>query len=201
MLVGAMERYGHLDLDPIVKDKVLAVSAATIDRMLAGTCLQIDGQRERRKGVGAAIRRSIPVRTFADWRDPPPGFFEMDMVEHYNGPKTDGYYLHTLVLTDIASGWTECVAMRHRSQALVIDGLDQVAEDLPLPMLGVDSDNDSAFMTQDVFDYCKARGLPRLRPCHARVGRGRPTDEHRLAVPYAAASAPFQGVQRVTRGV
>ena len=163
MLIDAMERHGHLDLDPIVKDKVLAVSAATIDRMLAGTRLQIDGQRKRRKGVGAAIRRSIPVRTFADWGDPPPGFFEMDMVEHYNGPKTDGDYLHTLVLTDIASGWTECFAMRHRSQALVIDGLDKVADDLLFPMLGVDSDNDSAFMTQDVFDYCKANRLEQTR--------------------------------------
>jgi len=163
MLTDAMERHGHLDLDPIVKDKVLTVSAATIDRMLAGTRLQIDGQRKRRKGIGAAIRRSIPVRTFADWGDPPPGFFEMDMVEHYNGPKTDGDYLHTLVLTDIASGWTECFAMRHRSQALVIDGLDRVADDLPFPMLGVDSDNDSVFMTQDVFDYCKAHRLEQTR--------------------------------------
>ena len=163
MLIDAMERHGHLDLDPIIKEKVLAISAATIDRLLAGIRTQIDGQRKRRKGIGAAIRRSIPVRTFADWRDPPPGFFEMDMVEHYSGPKTDGDYLHTLVLTDIASGWTECVSMRHRSQALVIDGLDKIAGDLPFPMLGVDSDNDSAFMTQDVFDYCKAHRLEQTR--------------------------------------
>lgn len=163
VLIDAMERFGHLDLNQNVKDKVLAVSAATIDRMLARTRLQIDGQRKRRKGVGAAIRRSIPVRTFADWGDPPPGFFEMDMVEHYNGPKIDGDYVHTLVLTDIASGWTECISMRHRSQALVIDGLDKIAEDLPFPMLGVDSDNDSAFMTQDVFDYCKAHRLEQTR--------------------------------------
>ena len=74
----------------------------TIDRALAQTRSHIDGQRKRRKGVGAAIRRSIPVRTFADWRDPPPWFFEIDMVEHYCGPKTDGDYVHTLVLTDIA---------------------------------------------------------------------------------------------------
>jgi len=163
MLTEAMERHGHIDLDPIVKAKVLTVSAATIDRMLAGTRLEIDGQRKRRKGVGASIRRSIAVRTFADWGDPLPGFFEMDMVEHYNGPKTDGDYLHTLVLTDIASGWTECFAMRHRSQALVIDGLDKVADDLPFPMLGVDSDNDSAFMTQYVFDYCVAHRLVQTR--------------------------------------
>lgn len=65
--------------------------------MLAGTRLQIDGQRKRRKGVGAAIRRSVPVRTFTDWGDPPPGFFEIAMVEHFNGAKIDGDYLHTLM--------------------------------------------------------------------------------------------------------
>jgi hypothetical protein len=47
--------------------------------MLAAARLHIDGQRKRRKGVGSAIRRSIPVRTFADWRDPPPGFFEINI--------------------------------------------------------------------------------------------------------------------------
>ena len=163
ILIDAMERHGHLEMDPIVKDKVLQVSAATIDRALADTRSHIDGQRKRRKGVGAAIRRSIPVRTFADWRDPPPGFFEIDMVEHTCGPKTDGDYLHTLVLTDIASGWTECVSMRQRNQVLVIEGLDKAADDLPFPMLGMDSDNDSAFMTQDVFDYCKAHRLEQTR--------------------------------------
>ena len=162
VLIDAMERHGHLELNSIVKDKLLQVSAATIDRALAGT-RSIDGQRKRRKGVGAAIRRSIPVRTFADWRDPPPGFFEIDMVEHHCGPKTDGDYVHTLVLTDIASGWTECVSMRQRNQVLVIEALGKAADDLPFPMLGVDSDNDSAFMTQDVFDYCKAHGLEQTR--------------------------------------
>ena len=121
MLVDAMERHGHLDLDPVVKTKVLQVSAATIDRVLADARLHIDGQRKRRNGVGSAIRRSIPVRTFADWRDPPPGFFEIDMVEHCGGAKTEGDYVHTLTLTDIASGWTECVAMRVRDQMLVIE--------------------------------------------------------------------------------
>ncbi|MGF6918795.1 integrase catalytic domain-containing protein [Paraburkholderia sp. 40] len=162
-LVDAMERHGRLDLDPVIKAKLLEVSAATIDRMLANARLQIDGQRKRRKGVGSAIRRSIPVRTFADWRDPPPGFFEIDMVEHCGGPKTDGDFVHTLTLTDIASGWTECVAMRVRNQMLVIEAFDKVAADLPFAMLGVDSDNDTAFMNQSVFDYCKEHGLEQTR--------------------------------------
>ncbi len=163
MLVDAMERHGHLDLDPVVKTKVLQVSAATIDRVLEAARLHIDGQRKRRNGVGSAIRRSIPVRTFADWRDPPPGFFEIDMVEHCGGVKTEGEFVHTLTMTDIASGWTECVAMRVRDQMLIIEAFEDVAAELPFTMLGVDSDNDSAFMSQSVFDYCKGRGLEQTR--------------------------------------
>ena len=163
ILIDAMERHGHLDLDAAVKAKVLQVSAATIDRVLAAARLHIDGQRKRREGIGSAIRRSIPVRTFADWRDPPPGFFEIDMVEHCGGPKTDGDYVHTLTLTDIASGWTECVALRVRDQMLVIEAFEKVAADLHFAMLGIDSDNDSTFMSQAVFDYCKGRGLEQTR--------------------------------------
>ncbi len=163
MLVDAMERHGHLDLDPAVKTKVLQVSAATIDRVLADARAHIDGKRRRRTGVGAAIRRSIPVRTFADWRDPAPGFLEIDMVEHCGGSQVGGNYVHTLTLTDIASGWTECVAMRVRDQMLVIEAFEKVAADLPFAMLGIDSDNDSTFMSQAVFDYCKGRGLEQTR--------------------------------------
>lgn len=162
-LVDAMGRYGHLDLNPVIRTKVLQVSAATIDRALAPACQHIDGQRKRRKGVGAAIRRSIPVRTFADWRDPPPGFFEIDMVEYCGGDKSEGDFFHTLTLTDIASGWTECVSMRMRNRMLVIEALDKVTTDLPFAMLGADSDNDSAFMNQSVFDYCKALGVKQTR--------------------------------------
>lgn len=85
------------------------------------------------------------------------------MVEHCGGPKTDGHYVHTLVLTDIASGWTECVAMPVRNQLLIVEAMARVAAALPFPMLGVDTDNDSAFMTQTVVDYCQSLGLTQTR--------------------------------------
>ncbi len=135
VLVAAMERHGHLDLDLEVRRKLLQMSASSIDRTLRDTRSQIDGQRKRRSGVGATIRRSIPVRTFADWGDPPPGFFEIDMVEHCGAVKTDGDFVHSLVLTDIASGWTECVAMPVRNQSLVVQALSKAAADAPFPML------------------------------------------------------------------
>lgn len=162
-LIEAMERHGHIDLDAMLRSRLLSMSAATIDRALSETRAKIDGQRRRRTGVGAAIRRSIPVRTFSDWGDPLPGFFEVDMVEHCGGPKTDGNYVHTLVLTDIASGWTECVAMPVRNQLLIVEAISKVASDLHFPMRGVDTDNDSAFMNETVFEYCRELGLQQTR--------------------------------------
>ena len=85
------------------------------------------------------------------------------MVEHCGGRKTDGDFVHTLVLTDIASGWTECVAMPVRNQSLVVEALTVADDDLPFAMLGIDTGNDSAFMNQTVFDYCKNKGLEQTR--------------------------------------
>ena len=162
-LLDAMHRHGHLSLEPTIRAKLLSMSAATIDRALRSTREKIDGQRKRRIGVGAAIRRSIAVRTFADWGDPPPGFLEVDRVEHCGGPKTDGNYVHSLVLTDIASGWTECQAMPVRNPLLIVQAMDRVATEMPFAMLGVDTDNDSAFMNETVHDYCKGLGLTQTR--------------------------------------
>jgi hypothetical protein len=163
ILISAMERHGHLDLHPSVKGRLLQVSAASIDRLLNETRRHIDGKRRRNFGIGVAIRRAVPVRTFSDWGDPPPGFFEVDMVEHCGGCKTDGNFVHTLVLTDIASTWTECVPMPMRNQSLIVDALEVAASNVPFPMLGVDTDNDSAFINQTIIDYCEKRGLVQTR--------------------------------------
>jgi hypothetical protein len=90
VLIDAMERHGHLALDPVVRSRLLDVSASTIDRLLGPEREAAGRARRRRWGAGSAIRQSVPVRTFADWGDPPPGFFECDMVEHCGGVKEGG---------------------------------------------------------------------------------------------------------------
>jgi len=162
ILIDAMQRHGHLKLDRLVQERLLQVSAATIDRALSPARAGAGGQRRRRTVVNV-IRRQVPVRTFSDWRDPPPGFFEVDMVEHCGGMKTGGDFAHTLTLTDIASGWTECIAMPVRDQSLVVEAITAARHDLPFAMRGVDTDNDSAFMNETVFDYCKTNGLEQTR--------------------------------------
>ncbi len=102
-----------------METRLLQLSAA-MDRMRAEARERTHGLRKRRSGVGAAIRRSIPVRTFVDWRGPPPGFFEVDRVEHCGSVKAGADFVRSLVLTDIASGWAGCLAMPEIHQSTTI---------------------------------------------------------------------------------
>ncbi|RUX70069.1 transposase, partial [Mesorhizobium sp. M2A.F.Ca.ET.040.01.1.1] len=118
----------------------------------------------RRKG-STTIRRSVPVRTFSDWDDPAPGFVEADLVSH-SGPYAKGAFSQTLVLTDIATGWTECAPLLVREQTVLITALAELRKLLPFPLLGFDTDNDSVFMNESVQEYCLRDNieLTRCRP-------------------------------------
>jgi hypothetical protein len=159
VLIDAMERHGHLALDPLIRSRLLDLSAATIDRLLGPEREAAGRARRRRWGAGSAVRQSVPVRTFADWGDPPPGFFECDMVEHCGGVKEGGNFVHTLTLTDIHSGWTECAALAVREQSLVVQGIAAIAQGLPFGLRGLDTDNDGAFMNETLQRYCRENGI------------------------------------------
>jgi hypothetical protein len=164
VLIDGMERHGHLQLAAEIRAALLTVSAATIDRTLRRVREQAGG-RPRRRVVPSAVRRSVPVRTFSDWRDPPPGFVEADLVAH-SGPTTRGSFVQTLVLTDIATGWTECAPLLVREQGLLVEVLTEVRGHLPFPLLGFDTDNDTVFMNETVQEYCRTAGIEftRCRP-------------------------------------
>ena len=159
VLIESMERHGHLSLNPVVRSSVLDVSAATIDRLLRPVREASGHGRRRRWGIGSAIKQSVPVRTFADWGDPPPGYCEMDLVEHCGGVKHEGNFVHTLTLTDIHSGWTECAALVVREQTLVVEGISMIRTQLPFALRGLDTDNDSVFMNKTLQTYCREQEL------------------------------------------
>jgi hypothetical protein len=84
----------------------------------------------------------------------------------HSGPVTRGAFVQTLVVTDIASGWTELAPLLVREQTLLVDVLGEIRRRLPFPMLGLDTDNDTVFMNETVRDYCAAEKieLTRCRP-------------------------------------
>jgi hypothetical protein len=155
-LIAALERHGHLALDPAVRQLLLTASPATIDRLLA-PMRSTAGQRKKRKQASKSSRQ-IPVRTFADWNEPAPGFLEIDFVAHC-GDSMQGTFLWSLGVTDVCSGWTEVVPLVAREQSLVVEGLEIIRRRFPVPIRGIDSDNDSAFINETLQGYCQEQQI------------------------------------------
>lgn len=163
LLLGALERHGHIKLDASVRERLLKLSAATIDRMLAPTRAVACRPRPRRKP--SRPRQQMPLRTFAEWGDARIGEMEMDLVAHCGAANT-GSYVSTLVLTDVVSGWTECAPLVVRSRELVVESLERIRQSLPFTLASLDTDNGTEFVNEVLVDYCAKRdiGLTRSRP-------------------------------------
>jgi hypothetical protein len=86
----------------------------------------------------------------------------------HDGGNTRGDYCLTLDVTDIKTGWTECVATRNKAQKHVFEALQTARRRLPFPLLGIDSDNGSEFINDELLRYCVQEELTftRGRPGH-----------------------------------
>lgn len=164
-LIFTMERFDHLQISVQVRDHLLSISAATVDRLLQPFRTRLSGKGLSTTRAGSLFKQQIPVRTFADWDNLVPGFFEADLVAHC-GRYNVGSYLNSLVLTDIASGWTECMALLMRDQELVVQALKLANDRLPIRLLGLDTDNGSEFINHTLLDYCRDQKITftRCRP-------------------------------------
>lgn len=151
-LVESLERHGHLQLTDEARLQLLALSPATADRLLRPYRAGSHGLSTTR--AGTLLKKQIPLRTFQGWNETCPGFIEADLVAHC-GTHTDGAFLYTLTLTDVATGWTECLPLLHRDQASVIQALDRARQLLPFPLLGLDTDNGSEFINAELLTYCE----------------------------------------------
>jgi hypothetical protein len=154
-VVPVLERFEELPgLTREQRQKLLAISPATIDRLLAPerAKYQLKGRSTTRPG--SLLKHQIPIRTFSDWDENTPGFLEADLVAQDGGvPASD--VLHSLTLTDIATGWTEVAALRSKARRWVVEALKEIRTGLPFPLLGLDSDNGSEFINAELFLYCQ----------------------------------------------
>jgi hypothetical protein len=153
-VVPILERHHEIELNEGTRKKLLSISAATIDRLLAP---------ERRKWAlrgrsgtkpGTLLKHQIPIRTFTEWNEKQAGFMEIDLVGH-DGGDASGDFCQTLDVTDVASGWTETEAVINKAQIWVFGALKSIRKRLPFPLLGIDSDNGSEFINNQLLRYCK----------------------------------------------
>jgi hypothetical protein len=164
-IIEVLERTGERAFAPEVRAKLLRISAATIDRMLATERARLRIRGRSGTKPGSILKRQIPIRTFADWDDARPGFCEVDLVAH-DGGSGDGEFCQTLVLTCVATGWTEMRALRNKAQRWSFAAIVDIEATMPFPLLGLDSDNGSEFINDQLYRWCQANEVTftRSRP-------------------------------------
>ena len=170
-LVAILRRHDELDIDDDTAALLTSMSAATIDRRLAGERRQHQLKGRSRTKPGSLLKSQIPIRTWADWDDAVPGFVEIDLVSH-DGGNAAGEHAFTLTVTDIATGWTESRSVRNKARRWVLVALDEIASVMPFPILGVDSDNGAEFINAHLLAWCQKRKITftRSRPGNKNDG-------------------------------
>jgi len=170
-LVWSLRRHGELDIDDQLAQLLTGMSAATIDRRLAGdrAALQLKGRSLTKPG--SLLKSQIPMRTWADWDQARPGFVEVDLVGHEGGDN-NGDFASSLTVTDIATGWTEVRSVRNKAARHVFCALLEIQAGLPFPLLGIDSDNGSEFINSHLLSWCTNQQITftRSRPANKNDG-------------------------------
>jgi len=170
-LVAILRRFGELVIDDDTAALLVGMSAATIDRRLAGERKKHELKGRSHTKPGSLLKSQIPIRTWADWDDAVPGFVEIDLVGHEGG-NAAGEHCFTLTVTDIATGWTENRSVPNKARKWVLAALEDIAEVMPFPILGIDSDNGSEFINHHLLAWCEKRAITftRSRPGNSNDG-------------------------------
>lgn len=164
-LIEKLEQFGELRLPTTTKAKLLRISASSIDRLLQAERRKQQLRARSHTKPGTLLKHQIPIRTFAEWNEGRPGFAEIDLVAH-DGGLALGDFCQTLDLTDVCTGWTETEAVPNKAQVWVFEALQKIRERLPFPLLGLDSDNGSEFVNNELLRYCQTERITftRARP-------------------------------------
>lgn len=152
-LIPMLKRNMEIQLSPASEEKLLRISASTIDRVLAP-----DRKKQALKGrsgtkPGTLLKNQIKIRTFSEWNERRPGFVEIDLVGH-DGGDASGEFCQSLDVTDVCTTWTETRAVQNKAQVRVFNALTDIREALPFQLLGIDSDNGSEFINHELYRYC-----------------------------------------------
>jgi hypothetical protein len=159
---------GSISISRRCYEKLLVISPSTMDRLRAKR------KREAVKGrsltkPGTLLKDRIPIRTWAEWTENKPGFCEIDLVDHSGGQVIRGSdHAWTLCFTDVHTAWTECVATPNKAQVHVFAAIQRAQQRLPFPLLGIDSDNGSEFINDQLVRYCEQEHITFTR---GRAGR------------------------------
>jgi hypothetical protein len=169
VVLATLRRQHYLQVSPACFRRLQVISPSTMDRLRRSE-RRVPGHRRGGTKPGTLLKSQVRVRTFADWDDKRPGFEEIDLVQH-DGGNSRGFFACTLDVTDVCLGWTEMRAVTTKAQTRVFAALEYIRRNLPFPLLGLDSDNGSEFINDELIRYCTREHIT-----FTRGRRGRKND-------------------------
>jgi len=139
-----LARHGELAVTEELLEQLGRISISSVQRRL--TRLGQDTMRLPRRGPERAnkVARAIPMKRIP-WDTAEPGHFEVDLV-HHSGPRSDGEFVHTFQMIDVATGWSERVAILGRGQRAMEEGTRLILARLPFPVKELHPDNGPEFL-------------------------------------------------------
>jgi len=148
-----LHRHRMLCLDEILKEKLTAISVSTIKRLVRYPEHRLEriAFRKYPSKPNNQLKSQIPIRKIP-WDTSTPGHFEVDTV-HHCGSSSQGIYIYTLQLLDVASGWSEIVPVYGNSFAAMKDGFNFILARLPFPVLEFHPDNGPEFINKLLLKY------------------------------------------------
>lgn len=152
-LVAALERHGELSLAPQVRADLLAISPATIDRLLSRHRRRL-GVQPQRRSPSNGLKAEVPIRTWSDWKGAAVGSLQADLVLHC-GESTAGFYLTSLCAVDVASGWTELQPVWGLGKQRVGTAIHHIRQRLPFPLQSLHTDNGAEFINHTLYNWCR----------------------------------------------
>lgn len=141
-----------------IKNQLLAMSPATIDRLMIKMRKKIGKLGLATTKPGSILKSHIPVKT-NQWDETRPGYLESDTVAHC-GTSVAGSFVYTVNTVDIATGWTEQRALWGKGYQGMHKALVSIENDLPFPILGFDSDNGTEFLNWHLYRHFTNRKAP-----------------------------------------
>jgi hypothetical protein len=168
-----LARFGEVALSSAVEDKLARISRSTVERMIGRLPHRTWQLPRARTEQANRLRREVPMGRLS-WSIQEPGHFEVDLV-HHAGPSAGGDYVHTLQMVDIATGWSERVALLGRSQYAMEQAFERALARLPFPVRQLHPDNGSEFFNNHLVRIWGERitglQLSRCRPYHKNDNR------------------------------
>jgi len=168
--LDGLERHGELAFgrdrySPDVREELLAMSPATIDRYLALAKAKDQVTGKSTTKPSPLLRSSIKIRKATDEIESAPGFFEGDTVAHC-GPTLKGEFARTVNLTCVHTGWTFTRTARNNAHIHILSALKTGVEEVPFEVVDLDFDNGSEFLNNDVITWAARREIffTRSRP-------------------------------------